>query len=135
MTVRIYQPPKNAMQSGRGNAKRWLVEYEPAAARKVEPLMGWTSSPDTRQQLKLWFDTKDEAVAYCERHGLIYQVSETTMGCTINRYRPSTHLKSSPIIDIRCRVSTSVFAVCRSVCAENCLKTCVSRRIQLETGP
>jgi len=74
MTVRIYQPAKNAMQSGRGTARRWLVEHEQSAPRQVEPLMGWTSSADTRQQLRLWFDSREEAVAYCEREGLMYVI-------------------------------------------------------------
>lgn len=76
MTVRIYQPPKNAMQSGRATTRRWVVEFEPAAPRQVEPLMGWTSSADTRQQLRLRFDSKEEAVAYCEREGLMYTLEE-----------------------------------------------------------
>jgi hypothetical protein len=74
MTVRIYQPAKNAMQSGRGTTKRWLVEHEQSAPRQVEPLMGWTSSADTRQQLRLWFESREEAIAYCERENLMYIV-------------------------------------------------------------
>ena len=46
----------------------------PRRPRTVDPLMGWTSSGDTRQQVKLTFDTKEEAIAYCEREGLAYQV-------------------------------------------------------------
>ena len=38
--------------------------------------MGWTSSGDMKQQLSLRFDTKEEAVAYCERKGIPYQVIE-----------------------------------------------------------
>ena len=38
--------------------------------------MGWTSSADMRQQLRLRFDTKEEAVAYCERHGVAFQLTE-----------------------------------------------------------
>ena len=75
MQVRIYQPPKTAMQSGRAS-KRWLLEHEPASARAVEPLMGWTSSADTRSQLRLWFDSKEEAVAYATRKGLMYSLEE-----------------------------------------------------------
>ena len=77
MSVRIYQPPKNAMQSGRAGGKDWLLEFEPSAAREVEPLMGWTSSPDTEQQLRLWFASKEEAIAYCEKRGLVYQIQES----------------------------------------------------------
>jgi hypothetical protein len=31
-----------------------------------------------KQQLRLQFDTKEEAIAYCERHGIAYQVFEST---------------------------------------------------------
>jgi hypothetical protein len=77
MTARIYQPAKTAMQSGAANSKDWVVEFEPEAPRTIEPLMGWTSSGDMKQQLRLSFDTKDEAMAYCERNGIAYQISET----------------------------------------------------------
>ena len=76
MQVRIYQPPKTAMQSGRAKTERWLLEFEPETARQVEPLMGWTSSRDMRQQLRLKFATKEEAVAYAERKGIAYRVVE-----------------------------------------------------------
>jgi hypothetical protein len=76
MVARIYQPAKTAMQSGCGNSKGWVLDFEPEAPRRVEPLMGWTSSSDMRQQLRLRFDSKEEAVAYCERHKLAYEVSE-----------------------------------------------------------
>jgi hypothetical protein len=76
MTARIYQPARTAMQSGCANTRDWLIEFEPEEPRTVEPLMGWTSSGDMKQQLRLRFDTKEEAVAYCERHGIAYQVSE-----------------------------------------------------------
>lgn len=76
MTARIYRPAKTAMQSGTAKTKEWLLDYEPEQPRVVEPLMGWTSSGDMKQQVRLRFETKDEAVAYCERHGIAYQVFE-----------------------------------------------------------
>ena len=76
MVARIYQPAKTAMQSGFGNTRGWVLDFEPEAPRRVEPLMGWTSSSDMRQQLRLRFDSKEEAVAYCERHKLAYEVSD-----------------------------------------------------------
>ena len=76
MPARIYKPSKTAMQSGFANTKAWVLDFEPEAPRQVEPLMGWTSSGDMRQQLHLRFDTKEEAIAYCERHGIAYQVAE-----------------------------------------------------------
>jgi len=76
MPARIYRPSKTAMQSGFANTKAWVLDFEPEAPRQVEPLMGWTSSGDMRQQLHLRFDTKEEAIAYCERRGVPYQVTE-----------------------------------------------------------
>lgn len=78
MTARIYKPSKTAMQSGVANTKNWVLDFEPEQPRHVEPLMGWTSSGDMRQQLRLRFPTKEEAIAYCERRGIPYQVTEDT---------------------------------------------------------
>jgi hypothetical protein len=77
MAARIYKPARTAMQSGTAKTKEWLLEFEPEQAREVEPLMGWTSSGDMRQQVQLRFDSAEEAVAYCERHGIPYQVTES----------------------------------------------------------
>ncbi len=74
--VRIYQPAKTAMQSGRARTKAWVLEYEPGAARRPEPLMGWVSGSDTLAQVQLSFDTKDEALAYAARKGLDAVVEE-----------------------------------------------------------
>jgi hypothetical protein len=75
MTARIYRPAKTAMQSG-ASKTRWLLEYEPEQARQVEPLMGWTSSADMKSQIKLWFDTKEAAVAYAQKNGIPHRVEE-----------------------------------------------------------
>ncbi|MCT4657236.1 MAG: ETC complex I subunit [Cohaesibacter sp.] len=76
MKARIYRPSKNAMQSGWGKSHRWVLKYEQASARSLEPLMGYTSSSDMRQQLDLSFESKEEAVAYAERNKIDYQVIE-----------------------------------------------------------
>ena len=76
MTARIYKPARTAMQSGTAKTREWLLEYEPETARVVEPLMGWTSSTDMKSQIKLRFATREEAIAYCEREGIAYQVFE-----------------------------------------------------------
>jgi hypothetical protein len=76
MTARIYKPARTAMQSGTAKTKEWVLDYEPEQPRAVEPLMGWTSSSDMKQQVRLFFDTKEEAIAYCEREGIAYQVIE-----------------------------------------------------------
>ena len=76
MIARIYKPAKTAMQSGTAKTKEWVLDYEPEEPRQIEPLMGWTASGDMRQQVRLTFDNAEEAVAYCERHGIPYQVFE-----------------------------------------------------------
>jgi len=76
MTARIYRPAKTAMQSGLARTKAWVLEFEGAAPREVDPLMGWTSSTDTRAQVRLEFDTKEEAIAYAERNGIPFRVTD-----------------------------------------------------------
>jgi ETC complex I subunit conserved region len=76
MVARIYKPAKTAMQSGPARTKDWVLEHEIEAPREIDPLMGWTSSRDMKQQLRLSFDSKDEAVAYAERSGIAYRVME-----------------------------------------------------------
>ena len=70
--ARIYRPSKTAMQSGRRQSKKWLLEYEPASRRDPDPLMGWSSAQDTLNQVQLRFDTLDEAVGFAGKHGLEY---------------------------------------------------------------
>ncbi|MDZ4375894.1 MAG: ETC complex I subunit [Phenylobacterium sp.] len=75
MLARIYRPSKTAMQSGRAKAASWLLEFEPKSARRPDPLMGWTVTTDTQSsQVRLTFDTKDEAVRYAEAHGIAFQL-------------------------------------------------------------
>lgn len=74
--ARIFRPAKTAMQSGRGKTHMWVLDYGPSVARAVEPLMGWTSSSDMASQVKLTFETRDEAIAYAERNGIPFEVFE-----------------------------------------------------------
>ena len=73
MKVRIFKPAKTAMQSGVAKTKEWLLESEPAP-KQIDPLMGWTSSRDTMQQVQLWFPTLDEAKAHAEKNGWQYTI-------------------------------------------------------------
>ncbi len=76
MQARIYQRPKNAMQSGKALTEQWILDFVPAEARKPDPLMGWAGSGDTRRQLRLKFPDKDAAVAYAEKYGIAAIVHE-----------------------------------------------------------
>ena len=75
-TARIYKPSRSATQSGRGRSKEWVLEYAPGGPRAVEPLMGWTSSSDPLSQVRLSFETREEAIAYATRNGIPYSVQE-----------------------------------------------------------
>jgi NADH dehydrogenase len=75
-TARIYKPAKTAMQSGTAKTHDWVLEFAPASAREVDPLMGWTSSGDTQAQVKLRFETKEAAVAYAAENGIDVIVQE-----------------------------------------------------------
>lgn len=74
--VKIYQPAKSTMQSGRGKTAFWLLEYELESKRKPEPLMGWVASKDTLNQVRMRFETKEEAVAFAEKNGWSAQIAE-----------------------------------------------------------
>lgn len=76
MLARIYQPSRNAMQSGDAKTHHWVLEFTPEAAREVDPLMGWTGSGDMRSQVKLQFDTQEAAIAYAKKNGIAYQITE-----------------------------------------------------------
>jgi hypothetical protein len=88
MLARIYQPAKNAMQSGRARTRKWVLEFEPERPREIEPLMGWTASSDMRQQVSLDFDTLEEAVAYAEKNAIPFQIFEP--------HQPGAKSKSYP---------------------------------------
>lgn len=62
------------MQSGKGKSKQWVLVHEPASAREIEPLMGYTSSKDTQTQVKLAFDTLEEAETYARNNGIPYAI-------------------------------------------------------------
>lgn len=74
MTARIYRPSPNAMQSGKGKSKQWVLVHEPATPREIEPLMGYTASGDTRTQVRLAFDTLEAAEAYAQKNSIAYSV-------------------------------------------------------------
>lgn len=75
MKAMIYQPAKNAMQSGKSRPA-WILEYSEEKPQPIDPLMGWTGSEETASQIILPFPTKETAIAYAREHGIIYDVIE-----------------------------------------------------------
>ncbi len=74
--ARIFQPARNAMQSGQGKTKTWVLEFAPKERRRIDPLMGWTSSGDMQGQVKLTFESKEAAIAHAEKNDLAFVVQE-----------------------------------------------------------
>ena len=74
MRARIFKQPKTAMQSGVAGTKEWVLDWEPDVRQRLDPLMGWQGSGSTQNQVRLRFDTREEAVAYAGRHGIEYDV-------------------------------------------------------------
>lgn len=77
MSARIFQRPKNAMQSGKARTDAWVLEFEQSEARKPDPLMGWTGSGDTQAQVSLSFPTQKAAKAYADKCGIAARVHAT----------------------------------------------------------
>ncbi|CEI84948.1 NADH-ubiquinone oxidoreductase [Ehrlichia minasensis] len=82
MRARIYKPTKSAMQSGDNKSKIWKLEFEPSCTQYIEPLMKWTGSHDTRQQIRLFFKTKELAIAYAIAHNIDYIVLQNNSRTT-----------------------------------------------------
>ena len=80
MTARIFRPTRGATQSGHARTKAWVLVFDQTTPRSIEPLMGWTSSTDMTQQVKMSFDTREEAIACCEKLGLVYRIDEPPPG-------------------------------------------------------
>ncbi len=102
MFARIFRPSKTAMQSGKSKTSHWVLEFEAKSARRIDPLMGWTSSDETAPgQVRLSFENKADAVAYAQHHKIPHQVIEQQDGSPVikaysdnfafHRRKPWTH--------------------------------------------
>ena len=74
--VVIYQPAKTSMQSGQAKTQYWQLEFKQNNAKSNDPLMGWVGGAETTTQLKLKFDTLDDAVQYAEKKGFVYTIKQ-----------------------------------------------------------
>ena len=76
MTIKIYKPTKSSMQSGLGKTKKWLAEYIIETDKVKDTLMGWNSSIDTKEQIKTFFDTKEQAIEWSKKNNQQFIVIE-----------------------------------------------------------
>lgn len=100
-TARIFQPPKNVMQSGTQNTKHWCIEFD-TKERWENPNIGWCSSGDPLSSIRINFGTLDEAIAYCERCGWKFSITKRSLKQKYPRQR--AYLQN--FVDKRCRIST-----------------------------
>ena len=101
MTIKIYKPTKSSMQSGLGKTKLWIAEYVSEQDKTKDSLMGWNSSSDTKEQIKMFFDTKDQAVEWAKKNNQQFVVIEPKVkkynlksyasNFDMNRKEPWTH--------------------------------------------
>tara|TARA_R110000796_G_scaffold88432_7_gene190255 strand:- start:2587 stop:2895 length:309 start_codon:yes stop_codon:yes gene_type:complete len=102
MQARIFKPAKSAMTSGRGQTKAWVLEFvKNDAKRYTDPVMGWTSIDDTSGQVRLTFDTQEQAIEYAKSEGLTFTVTPSeerkrlvksySANFDANRKQPWTH--------------------------------------------
>ncbi len=75
MKVQIFNPARSTMQSGLAKTQQWVIEYEALSGRNPEPLMGWSSSEDTLNQVRIKFPSKEAAIAHAEREGWEYSIA------------------------------------------------------------
>ena len=101
MSAKIYRPAKTAMQSGKAKTHLWVLEFDQEVPRRIDPILGYTSSSDMRQQVRLTFESQEQAEAYAKREGVEYrvilpkevarQVVSYTDNFRFNRIQPWTH--------------------------------------------
>ena len=101
MTLKIYKPAKSAMQSGLRKTKKWLAEYISDTDSVKDSLMGWNSSLDTQSQIKVFFETKEQAITWAKKNNYQFYVEEPKIkrikpksyasNFDINRKEPWTH--------------------------------------------
>ena len=63
------------MQSGKRNIKNWLIEFD-TLNNGTNPLTGWETSRDTMSEVKLEFETKEQAVNYAKNNNIDYYIIE-----------------------------------------------------------
>lgn len=73
-SARISELDRKTTQSGKANAGRWLLEFERTEPMRADPLTGWAGSRDTNPQVRMTFETREAAIAYCDRRGLRYHL-------------------------------------------------------------
>ena len=92
--AKIYKPTKTAMQSGKGKSKNWLLQFD-TLDTGINPLMGWESSKDTMSEVKLEFQTKEQAINYAKKNNLDFYIIEPQKRKIIKKSYSDNFLKNN----------------------------------------
>ena len=92
--AKIYKPTQTAMQSGKGNSKNWLLEFD-TLNNGINPLMGWESSKDTMSEVKLEFLTREQAISYAKKNNIDYYIVEPQKRKIIKKSYTDNFLKNN----------------------------------------
>ena len=91
--AKIYKPAQTAMQSGKGNSKNWLLEFD-TLNNGINPLMGWETSNDTMSEVKLEFLTREQAINYAKKNNIDYYIIEPQKRKIIKKSYTDNFLKN-----------------------------------------
>tara|TARA_X000001036_G_C20398558_1_gene691785 strand:- start:303 stop:590 length:288 start_codon:yes stop_codon:yes gene_type:complete len=95
MKYKIYKKSKSAMQSGLHNTKKWCLEPLSITPKKRNSVFSWTSVNGTQDQIKLLFNTLEEAVYFAQKNKVNYQVFKPNVKITriksyANNFKPKS---------------------------------------------
>ena len=68
MVVKIFKPAKTAMQSGKAKTKLWHLQVMDDTIQVKDPLIGYHGGSSTKNQIKLQFETKEDAITVSYTH-------------------------------------------------------------------
>ena len=72
MIARIYQIGVSVGQSGSGSNK-WALEFAPED-KHIDKVMGWAAASDTMHEVKITFDSEEEAVRFAQKNHYDFEV-------------------------------------------------------------
>ena len=90
--AKIYKPTKTSMQSGLGKTKKWVLEYIDEST-SINPLMGWESSTNTLSEIKLFFDSKNQAIEYANKNDIDFVIIENNQRSFVKKSYTDNFLK------------------------------------------
>ena len=90
--AKIYKPTKTSMQSGVGKTKKWVLEYIDDSI-SINPLMGWESSSNTLSEIKMTFNSKEDAIDYAKKNKINYIVVEPNKRSIVKKSYADNFLK------------------------------------------